>query len=214
MKPTLSLPRFLELLEQRDWSKISRMYHELYNDYTTLEAANVVQLATRKASQPIREEVSSTEFPTYAITSGGRLWKNGYNIRRNGKTYRHSCGWQEFDKTGKEIGSPIGHTEFRKKPLAKKTDSWIRLCRPEGTWRRYIDCLLSHELYGNGKVLVTDGHHALFEFTTSEGQTRRVEVIFANLNEVAVPTVRKEKSVNSVKKTREVKVSANVLDLL
>lgn len=215
MKPTLSLERFNAVIEDRNFTKARQMYREMFNDLTTAQDALAVTLARRKESKPLEVEVSESEFPTYAVTSGGRLWKNAQPIHRRGKTYANACGWQEFDKHGKLIGSPIGHLAFRKKPLGKKSDEWVRLSRPEGTWRRYIDCILNHEFYGNGKVLVTDGHHALFEYHTSDGQRRTVEVIFANLREIAVRTIRKTKeSGKGITKPKEAKVSALVADLL
>ena len=210
MKPTHTLERFQEFLDDRNLHKVRRMYADLVNEVTRLEDALATIQSTRKAAlQEIRHAPKPEDFPVYTMTSGGRLWK-------------WNCGWQEFDKLGNHIGQPIGWTAFRKFKLAKKTgdrvkDAWIRLSRPEGPWRRYVDTPLNHRQYGNGKVLLTDGLHALFEYTSEEGTPHRVEVMLSSLTEIAVKVPTNRAKINGVKKSREpkeLKLSDFSLDLL
>lgn len=226
----LAIEKFTEAQENQDKIKCRQMYRELYEVATTAESALLAHTDRRKANAPIRKEDDLPDacFRVYAVTSGGKLWKGGHPVPKrdaDGKVMRNAhgdviyrinhTGWYPMDQSGNVIGPPIGHMAFRKKPLAKRTDHWIRLCRPDGPWRRHIDCILTHLLYGSGRVLATDGVHALFEHTTLEGDKRQTEVAFQSLSESYIPTVRKLKSVDSVNRTKEPKkLSSLLLDLL
>lgn len=218
--PSCNSERFLDALERRDYDAMHYMYRQALETASVLHDSLVTLTAERRKNKPVKLNTLD-EFPVYTMTSGGRLWKNGWTKMVNGKPIHQACGWQEFDKFGHEIGKPIGHMEFRKLKKAKKTgdrvrDNWLRLCRPEGPWRRHIDCILNHPLYGNGKVIMTDGHHALFEFHTVEGTVRREEVIFSNLTEIKVSAPKStKKSVKSVNKSKTgAEISERWLDLL
>lgn len=201
MKPTLSFERFSAFIEDRNDKKCREMYRELLHDLSTAEDALKTHLQTKKAHAAFKNEPTQEMFQVYAITSGGKLWK-------------YNCGWWPMDKSGKVTGPPIGHVEFRKKPLAKKDDHWIRLSRPEGAWRRHIDCVLNHVLFGNGKVLCTDGVHALFQFTSSDGVVKQAEVMFQSLTEIAVTSTRRSSGKQVNKSPKEKKMSTMALDLL
>lgn len=218
--PTCNHSAFLEALDARDYERMHHMYRAVSETAMVLENALTTLQREHKASKPKREDTRE-DFPAYTLTSGGRLWKHAQPIVKNGRTFANACGWQEFDKQGKHIGTPIGHLAFRKLKIAKKTgdhtrDAWMRISRPEGPWRRHIDCILNHPLYGNGIVSLTDGHHAIFNFHTLEGEPRRVEVIFSTLTEVKVPRPpRITKSVKSVNESAAAaKLTAIALDLL
>jgi len=203
--PSCNTERFLDALERRDYDAMHHMYRTLLETTTVLHDAITTLTAERRANKPVKLSTLE-EFPVYTMTSGGRLWK-------------WNCGWQEFNRLGHKIGTPIGHLQFRKLKPAKKTgdrksDAWLRLCRPEGPWRRHIDCVLNHPLFGNGKVVMTDGHHALFEYHTTEGETRRAEVIFNTLQEIKVTPIRKMSAKPVNKSPKEPKVSALVADFL
>lgn len=180
-----------------------RQAHEV----ASTNADALAALGEKKAHANLKHAPRPEDFPVYHMTSGGRLW-------------RWSCGWQEFDKNGKLVGSPIGHLQFRKFKLAKKTgdrekDAWIKMSRPEGPWRRHIDCILNHELFGNGIVTWTDGVHALFKFHTKDGVEKQVEVMFNTLVEIKPITVRKAPSGKPVNKSdKGAKLSLLTLDLL
>ena len=215
MKPTLSYERFSRFIEERNDTKAREMYREVLQELSTAKDALAVVTSKRVKNAAWKNEVSDDLFEVYAVTSGGRLWKGGHRIVRNGRTYINHTGWYPMDKSGKITGPPIGHLAFRKLPLAKKGQDWIRLSRPEGPWRRYIDCVLSHVLFGNGKVLATDGVHALFQYTTAAGKLATAEVMFQSLTEIAVPSIRRSPTAKPVNKTpKEPKLSRIALDLL
>lgn len=201
------MEQFLNALEVSDLKRVREMFSRQLEVATVAQDALDTLVSKRKAAGNLRHAPNPEDFPVYTMTSGGRLWK-------------WNCGWQEFDQSGKSIGQPIGWLEFRKLKPAKKTgdrnrDAWIRLSRPEGPWRRHIDCILNHKLFGNGRVILTDGLHALFEFHTIEGTLRREEVLFNSLTEIATPRPASSKTVNSVNKSKkEVKLSELTLDLL
>ncbi len=176
-----------------------KMYRDLLQDYLHECDAHKVEVSNRKANQPIRDETPCEHFLSYTVTSGGKLW-------------RWNCGWWPMDQQGNIIGPAIGHLAHRKKPKAKPSDAWIRLCRPYGPWRRELHTpFMTHWKYGNGHVLATDGVHAIFEVTALEGVKRKHEVAYSSLSEI-----KEIKTVNSVNKSpkREKTMSSLVMDLI
>lgn len=217
------MEKFLAALEVSDFKLVRKMFADQLEAATVAQDALEVHTSKRKhALSEVKHSPLDDEFPSYVMTSGGRLWKNAVTIRRpDGSIHRQSCGWQEFDKTGKHIGQPIGHLAFRKLKIAKKTgdrkrDAWIKLSRPEGPWRRFIETPMTHPLFKNGKVILTDGIHALFEYQTEDGVTRRAEVQLSSLTEIKVAIPAKpSKRVNKVKSSETAcKLTDLTLDLL
>lgn len=187
------------------------MFREVLDYATTASDAMRTLTDNRKPSGHFSEEKENPkDWPTYSVTSGGKLWK-------------WNCGWQQYDKAGNKVGVPIGHSEFRRKPLAKQKDPWLKLSRPDGPWRRHIDAVLVHPLYGNGKVSWTDGMHAFFHFSSKHPETGVVtehvkEVTFDSLNEIAVITAHNNRKSESLTpkeaKVRIAKLDSLYLDLL
>lgn len=206
LPPRVTLEAYDVAREKADYDTMRWLFRQAHETATTLSDA-MLAIQTEKVHSNLRHAPRPEDFPVYTMTSGGKLWK-------------WNCGWWPMDKSGKELGPPIGWSEFRKLKVAKKShdrqaNNWLKLSRPDGAWRRHIDCTLSHPLFGNGKVILTDGVHALFEITTAEGNLRRVEVSFSALTEIAVPIPRKAKSVKPVNKSpKEKKMSEMTLDLL
>ena len=88
-------------------------------------------------------------------------------VAHNGDLWVWNCGWSR--RKDKHLARPLGHSTFRRAvQLLNHTQEdastvLLGVDKPQRQWRRMTDniSLMSHELYGNVKMLATDGCHAI-----------------------------------------------------
>ncbi len=117
-----------------------------------------------------------------------------------GIAWTWNSGWYIVDnRTGHhKTMTPLGHAAFRRNiSVAKPEDLRNRIgprARPSGMWRRVIDIPYEHRPTGLvGSVAATDGVHAIFHTRDEDGDFKRMEVMFNNLDEAkpsSAPSVK------------------------
>jgi hypothetical protein len=107
-----------------------------------------------------------------------------------GNAWTWNCGWYRIGENGTPLDPgkpPLGHLKFRRAIKLATAEQLgltsFRHTRPYGMWRRGFG-RVSHALFGNGELEMTDGLHAIVVF---DGGLRQ-EVVLANLGTIATPS--------------------------
>mgnify|MGYP003629868094 CR=1 FL=1 len=113
-----------------------------------------------------------------------------FTIDSHGNSWTWCCGWFIINSRDGSLRTmnPLGHASFRRNiTLATREDIHLRIgprSRPNGLWRRVIDNPYEHAHTGRiGKIVATDGVHAIFLTRNEAGELYKTEVMFNNLNE-------------------------------
>tara|TARA_R110000868_G_scaffold104308_2_gene287314 strand:+ start:5751 stop:6296 length:546 start_codon:yes stop_codon:yes gene_type:complete len=156
------------------------------------------------------------------------LRRQGLAIAKNGSVWHWNNGWyvMERKKHSKTYtpkasqASPLGHARFRSavqlliKSNREERQVLLGVEKPGQPWRRIVDGgLYEHFLYGNVRILATDGMHAVVEETDGMVLT----VMFDNLTEQKpMPELKrtKEKTVEKKEKTSKEEGKKKSMELL
>lgn len=210
---------FWSAWREHDYDRMRDHFRLVYDCMSKLAEAS--KPSTRKPAfferddDDSQSEIPGDHFEVFTITRGGQYWK-------------WNCGWWEIDPVTRKVKSktPLGHTAFKRKPLALPNDSrFIKLPRPTGPWRRVVKTAMSHPQFGNVTVNLTDGIIAMITIPALKSACgtfdlmpeRKGFCMLENLNEIGTPMVRRfktEKKVAKAAKPKELRVKKSLLDLL
>lgn len=140
-----------------------------------------------------------------------------------GNSWSWNCGWAIIGQDGTATNmTKLGHATFNRSiPRATREDIKSRLgprSRPNGIWRRVLDIPYEHRHTGKiGKVMATDGVHAIFLTNNEHGEKVKIEVMFNNLNEAKpsqkLPTDSRAKVTTTKRKNKTTKHTLDSLGI-